>query len=164
MSKKMASLCCLYFINNINGISSGNKFLAFQDALESLLANGVDICGLSETNLDWLRHAVRNQCGKICNDFYGTSLLSTLTSSLRTNNTYKPGGTCTGLTQQYCGWHGSSGSDPHGLGHWSFIRLNGKNNKSLVIVMAYISCVQSIDWQGGKLNGIPPRMASRLSL
>jgi hypothetical protein len=144
MSEKTASLCRLYFININGGISSANAFLAFQDALESLLSNGVDIFGLPETNLDWLRHTVPDQCGKICNDFYGTSLLSTSTSSLRSNGTYKPGGTCTVLTQQYCGRHESSGSDPHGLGRWSFIRLNGKPGKSLVVVTAYRVCKASI--------------------
>jgi hypothetical protein len=53
MTQKKEELCRLYFVN-INGISAANEFLAFQDALESLLGNGVDIFGLSETNLDWL--------------------------------------------------------------------------------------------------------------
>jgi hypothetical protein len=60
MLEKASSLCRLYFVN-INGISLANAFLAFQDALESLLASGVDIFGLSETNLDWLGHVVRDK-------------------------------------------------------------------------------------------------------
>jgi hypothetical protein len=95
---------------------------------------------LSETNLDWLKHMIRDKCGKICHDFYGTSLLATSTSSLRSNRNYKPGGTCTGLTQQYCGRYQNSGSDPHGLGRWSYIRLYGKGNESLVVITAYIVC------------------------
>jgi hypothetical protein len=69
MAEKTATLCRFYFVN-INGISSNNEFLAFQDALESLLAHGVDIFGLSENNLDWLKHMIRDKCGKICQDFY----------------------------------------------------------------------------------------------
>jgi hypothetical protein len=65
------------------------------------------------------------------------SAIATSTSSLRSNGKYKPGGTCTGLTQKYCGRYQNSGSDPHGLGWWSFIRLYGKNNSSLVVVTAY---------------------------
>jgi hypothetical protein len=76
-----------------------------------------------------MRHAVRDKCGQICNDFYGSSLLSTSTSSLRSNGTYKPGGTCTGLTQQYCGRYQRSGSDPHGLGRWSYVQLYGKKTQ-----------------------------------
>jgi hypothetical protein len=57
MSEKFDGLCRLYFVN-INGISSANDYLAFQDALESLLANEVDIFGMSETNLDWLKHDI----------------------------------------------------------------------------------------------------------
>jgi hypothetical protein len=147
MSEKSASLCRLYFVN-INGISSNHEFLAFQDALESLLANGVDIFGLSETNLDWLKHMIRDKCGKICHDFYVTSLLSTSTSSIRSNRNYKPGGTCTGLTQQYCRRYQSSGSDPHGLGRWSFLRLYGKGTESLVIITAYRVCKDHIGKSG----------------
>jgi hypothetical protein len=66
----------MFFIN-INGISSSSEFLAFQNALDSLVASGVDIFGFSEMNLGWLRHVNRDKCGKMCNYFYGTSLLST---------------------------------------------------------------------------------------
>ena len=147
MDLKLQDFCRVYFVN-VNGISAANEFLAFQDALESLRANQVDIFGFSETNLDWLRHTVRDKCGKICNDFYGSSLLATSTSSLRSNGNYKPGGTCTGLTQAYCGRYQTSGSDPHGLGRWSYIRLNGKQDKSLVVVTAYRVCQGNIGAAG----------------
>jgi hypothetical protein len=120
MAQRMEALCRLYFVN-INVISAAEEFLAFQDTLESLLASGMDIFGLSETNLDWRRHLVRDTCGKICSDFYVSSLVATSTSPRRSNSTYTPGGTCTGLTQKYCGRYQNSGSDPHGLGRWSFI-------------------------------------------
>jgi hypothetical protein len=130
------------------------------------MASRVDIFGFSETNLDWLRHAIRDKCGKVCNDFYGTSLLSTSTSSLRSNRNCKPGGTCTGLTQQYCGRYQNSGSDPHGLGRWSFIRLHGKDGKSINIVTAYRVCRLTIgktdtstafhqEWHLLRLSGDP---------
>jgi hypothetical protein len=163
MTEKKAYLCRFYFVN-INGISSSNEFLAFQDALGSLLAHGVDIFGLSETNLDWLKHMIRDKCGKNCRDFYGTSLLATSTSSLRSNRNYKPGGTCTGLTQQYCGRYQNSGSDPHGLGRWSYIHLYGKGNESLVVITEYRVCNDHIgkagsitafhqEWHLLRLNG-----------
>jgi hypothetical protein len=165
MQEKEIPHCRIFFIN-INGISSASEFLALQDALDSLIANGVDIFGFSETNLDWLKHTIRDKCGKICNDFFGASFLSTSTSSLRSNRNYKPGGTCTGLTKQYCGRFQQSGSDPHGLGRWSFIRLLGKDGKSVVIVTAYRVCRATIgktgtstafhqEWHLLRLNGDP---------
>jgi hypothetical protein len=116
--------------------------------LDSLLSSGVDVFGLSETNLDWLRHAVREKCSKICNDLYGSSLLETSTSDLRSNSTYKPGGTCTGLTQEYCGRYQQSGSDPHVLGRGSYIRLHGKQGESLVVVTVYRVCNSNIGKAG----------------
>jgi hypothetical protein len=106
------------------------------------------------------------------------ALLATSTSSLRSNSKYKPGGTCTGLTQQYCGRHESSGSDPHGLGRWSFIRLNGKHGKPLVVVTSYRGCKASIgkagsptafhqEWHLLRLNGNPnpdPRKSAIIDL
>jgi hypothetical protein len=139
MLAKLADLCRLYFVN-VNGVSSAQDFPAFQEILGSLQENGADIYGLSETNLDWFRHVVRAKCGKICNDFFGTSLLATSTSSMRSNSNYKPGGTCTGLTQEQCGRYQNSGSDPHGLRRWSFVCLLGKAGESLVVVTVYRVC------------------------
>jgi hypothetical protein len=86
IDEKLETLCRLYFVK-VNDISSANEFLAFQEALNSLQASGVDIFGLAETYLDWLRHVIRDKCGKICRDFYSTALLATSTSSLRSNST-----------------------------------------------------------------------------
>jgi hypothetical protein len=47
------------------------------------------------------------------------------------------------MTQQYCGRYQNSGSDPHGLGCWSFIRLHGKDGKSITIVTAYRVCIKA---------------------
>lgn len=37
----------------------------------------------------------------------------------------------------YSGRYQNSGSDPHGLGRWSYIRLYGKNNASLLVITAH---------------------------
>jgi hypothetical protein len=42
----------------------------------------------------------------------------------------------------------SRGSDPHGLGHWSFIRLHGKHDTSVVVVTAYRVCNDNIGKAG----------------
>jgi hypothetical protein len=44
----------------------------------------------------------------------------------------------------------SLGSDYHGLGRWSHIRLNGKNGRRVTIVTVYQVCKQSVSTAGAK--------------
>ena len=52
--------------------------------------------GLPETNLDVLNPDIRKRLEDISQDFYGTSILATSASSLRSRTPYKPGGNMTG--------------------------------------------------------------------
>jgi hypothetical protein len=101
---------------------------------------GTDMLGLPETNLDWLRPEIRKQGEDIMNEFFGTHILATSTSKLRANTPYKPGGTCMGVANSMSGRYESSGSDPHGLGRWSYVQLHGKNGKSAVVITVYQVC------------------------
>ena len=47
-----------------------------------------------------------------------------------------------------CGRYQTSGSDPHGLGRWSFVQLYGKDGKSLVMITAYRVCNGNISTSG----------------
>ena len=40
--------------------------------------------------------------------------------------------------------------DSHGLGHWSYIRIHGKNGREIIIVKAYQACKASIGTIGSK--------------
>jgi hypothetical protein len=114
MEKKQAGLTRFYFINT-NGISHYRELLDFYEILQSIRDNEIDVFGFSETNLDSRQPHVRKQLEDICQEFYGTSILA-LSSSTRTARTpFKPVGTCTGISNELCGRHQTSGSDPSGL-------------------------------------------------
>jgi hypothetical protein len=49
-----------------------------------------------------------------------------------------------GISNKLCGRFQASGSDPHGLGRWSFIQMYGKDGKSLVVITAYRVCTGNI--------------------
>jgi hypothetical protein len=87
---------------------------------------GTDMIGLPKTNLDWLRPEIRKQGEDIMNEFFGTHILATSTSKLRSNTPYKPGGTRMGVANSLSGCYESSGFDPHGLGRWSHVQLHEK--------------------------------------
>ena len=83
----------------------------------------VDGLGLPEIKLDLLKLAVRQRCKQIWVEYFGTALLAGSTSSLPASRAYKPGGTFTGIMHSLCGRYQTSGSDPHGLGQWFFVKM-----------------------------------------
>jgi hypothetical protein len=147
MREKEEGLSRFYWINP-NGISYQRGLLDFQEILQSLRDNHIDGYGLPEINLDGLQPEIRKLLEDIAQEFYGTAILALSTSSLRSRTPYKPGGTLTGISNELCGRFQSSGSDPHGLGRWSFIQLTAKDGKSLVVVTAYRVCNANIGTSG----------------
>jgi hypothetical protein len=65
--------------------------------------------------------------------------------------------------QQTSGRYQASGSDPHGLGQWSFIQLYGKAGKSLVIITAYRVCTGNISTSGASTAFHQQRHLMRLA-
>jgi hypothetical protein len=45
-----------------------------------------------------------------------------------------------GIANKLSGRYKSFGADPHGLGRWSHIHLNGKEGRSVVIYTVYQAC------------------------
>jgi hypothetical protein len=115
-----------------------------------MLSHDVDIWGLSETSVDWKQAFIRNRCNQLVKDFYPHSRLIGSTSDGPSQGTVQYGGTCTVVTGKWTGRIESSGSDLHGLGRWSWIRINGKNGRKVTIVTVYQVCNQSISTAGAK--------------
>jgi hypothetical protein len=147
MDTKSKGLFRFYFINP-NGISHHRHLLDFYEILQSMQDHDIDVYGLSEINLDVHRPEIRKQMEDISQEFYGTSILALSTSKLRSTTPYKPGGTCMGISNELCGRYQTSGSDPHGLGRWSFMQLYGKDGHSLVVITAYRVCNANIGTTG----------------
>jgi hypothetical protein len=147
LRKKTPGFSRVYYINP-HGISAYRDFLDLCEMLQSFKEVEVDALCFPEINLDLLKPDVRKRCEDIWNDFFGTSLLVGSTSNLHARNAYKPGGTFTGIMHSLCGRYQTSGSDPHGLGRWSFVQLYGKDGKSLVMITAYRVCNGDISSSG----------------
>jgi hypothetical protein len=148
MQAKRVGLSRFYFINP-NGISYHRNLLDFCEILQSFIDNGIDVCGLSEINLDaLLQPSLRKQLEDMSQDFFGTSIVATSTSYLRSQTPYKPGGTLTGISNELCGRYKTSGSDPHGLGRWSYIQLYAKGGRSMIIVTACRVCEGNVSASG----------------
>jgi hypothetical protein len=131
-----------------NKISAQNDFVDFQCIWQRMLAHDVDIFGLSETGVDWKQGYPRNRCNQILRDFWPHSGLIGSTSDIPSQAGVQHGGTCTVVTDKWTGRIESSGSDSHGLGRWSHVRLNGKNGRRVTIVTAHQVCNQSVSTAG----------------
>ena len=137
-------------LQNPNKISAQNDFVDFQYICQRMLAHDVDIFGLSESGVDWKQGYPRNKCNQIMRDFWPHSRLIGSTSDIPSKEVVQFGGTCTVVTDKWTGRIESSGSDPQGLGRWSYVRLNGKNGRRVTIVTVYQVCKQSVTTAGAK--------------
>jgi hypothetical protein len=106
--------------------------------------NEIDIFGFSETNLNSQQPEIRKRLEDTSQEIYGTSILAISTSTRPSCTAYKPGGTCTGISNALCGRYQAAGCDPHGLGRWSYIQLYGKQGRSLIVITAYRVCEANI--------------------
>jgi hypothetical protein len=118
------------------------------EILQSFRDNNIDVFGLSEINLDVRKPKVRKQWKDLVSEWYGTLLFASSTSTLPSKTPYQPGGTCMGITNELCGRYQKSGSDPHGLRHWSYIQMYGKDGTSLVIITGYHVCGVNLSTSG----------------
>jgi hypothetical protein len=137
-------------LNNPNRISAQNDFVDFQYICQRMLAYDVDIFGLSETGVNWKLGYAWNRCKQILQDFWPHSRLIGSTSDIPSKEVVQYGGTCTVVTDKWTGRIESSGSDPQGLGRWSYVRLNGKNGRRVTIVTVYQVCKQTVERAGPK--------------
>eukprot|EP00957_Ditylum_brightwellii_P104078 7929342-Ditylum_brightwellii.AAC.1 len=98
-----------------------------QGYMEEMKEREVDIWGWSETNVTWMPNLVSNT------NFKGRKLFNKfklITSS--SNNPagfYQQGGTCMGITNKMTGRIIKADADTSGLGHWSYMKIAGKDQK-----------------------------------
>jgi hypothetical protein len=87
---------------------------------------GVRALCLPETNTNWSLLSSHNQLFRILRPIWQTS--STQTSHLTDEfeSVYQPGGTSTTICNNWTSRVLEKGSDPYGLGRWSYFVLQGK--------------------------------------
>ena len=136
-------------MQNPNRISAQNDFVDFQYICQRMLSHDVDIWGLSESGIDWKQGFPRHRCTQILKDFWPHSKLIGSTSDIPSTEVTQYGGTCTVVTDKWTGRIEDSGSDPNGLGRWSYVRLNGRNGRRVLLLTVYQVCKQSVNTAGG---------------
>jgi hypothetical protein len=121
---------------NVNGIQkakSWNELSNFSTQLSSLQ---IDICGLTETNLQW--NNIRNQQARnILNKNSTLTALQTSSNREECCTSYQPGGTLTAVRNKLVGRIATTIHDNTQLGRWSGFKFNTNFGHHLNIITVY---------------------------
>jgi hypothetical protein len=127
-------------LQNPNGIKPSVTEPEFLFGLHLCHEIGIGAICLAETNLNWnnsQHHVSLHRC--LFRNWKATKF-QTLVPEERILGNYQPGRTATIVTDRWTSRVVTSGSDPLGLGRWSFIVLRGKQDTNICIVTAYRVC------------------------
>jgi hypothetical protein len=124
--------------HNINGMKYSTNWFQIMRTMKEINA---DVFGFAEINQQ-LNHGNKIKWYDTIRKhfYYSRSIHSE--SNIRTDTTYKPGGTITTITGKWQARVSKTGVDRRGLGRWSFLKLTSKK-KSLVIITAYRPCISN---------------------
>ena len=89
--------------------------------------------------VDWFHTQRATQFKKTVNKIYdrNKTKFSSSIAQRRNNAGYNPGGTLTCTTQQWSSKCNSTYKDPHDMGRWSGLRIQGKKGRKISIITAY---------------------------
>jgi hypothetical protein len=115
-----------WYLQNVNGINTEMQWLDWKEKLKFLQEAKVDCFNFTETNLRWTPEQIQMASRLGRKWFKQFSLTTSSSNDPTTRKAYQPGGTCTGITNNLVGRLTTKGSDPSGLGRWSYVCLEGK--------------------------------------
>ena len=100
----------------------------------------VDIYGFAETNVAWNPMIMSKMHSQLrINARGGNSQVKMVASSCEdpTLGIYQPGGVCMVALNKIVGRMEKYGKDPSGLGRWTYMTLQGRKGRKVVIVTSY---------------------------
>jgi len=127
---------------NVNTLSPSDDFMDWKAAAKSLAEYSVTLACFQETNLQWST-PITKWIVQIFRDLpTKQTKVATSNSTDMTPSNYQPGGTCTMLMGPWITAAKLAGKDSSGMGRWSFIEIEGKEARRIVIISGYRSCNQ----------------------
>jgi endonuclease/exonuclease/phosphatase family metal-dependent hydrolase len=137
---------------NPYGLDASTNYRKMDLFARNMAAYQVDIGCLPETNADWKQPDVLQQCHSALRKHLKHHRLITSCSDAVARHSYLSGGTATIAANNWTGRIASSGTDSHGLGRWSYVRVKGKNERRLLVITVYQVCKGSIGTAGDTTN------------
>lgn len=115
-----------WYLQNVHGISTEDDWMQWKMILAALHERQVDGFSIIEPNLNWTpenTHTARALGRK----WFKSFRINTVSSNdPTTRKYYQPGGICSGVANSMAGRTTSQGSDPSGLGRWTYSCMEGK--------------------------------------
>jgi hypothetical protein len=130
--------------NNIRGLKISTDNFDTQLCFSTASNTGAEILCLAETNTNW-DHPRSHQVLKQLTSktwLHSAYIPSNMREELK--GTSQPGGTLTMVTGHLTSRVIKKGTDPYGLGQWSYITLSGKDGDTITCITAYRVCTQSV--------------------
>jgi hypothetical protein len=125
------------FLQNPNRLSLYDSNLSLMKDLETCQNYGAAVISLPETNVNWELPGQRNTLSKLLSRNFDHTSIITSRASEPFHSSYQPGGTATIVCNNWTSRIFSKGSDPHGLGRWSYVILRGKGTTKVALITAY---------------------------
>ncbi len=124
---------------NVNTLSTKHGYLQWKAASQASTTSEADAISFQETNILWTKiHRRRiSQIFRIPTDH---TILATTSSSDLTNKSDQRGGTFQALVGPWVSRAVATGHDESGLGRWSYLELQGKEDKRYIILSGYRVC------------------------
>jgi len=110
---------------------------------KELMLCSVSVFAAQETNVHWnedTTHLLQTQCQSVAPQIQ----ITTSTSAEKTTEWYKPGGTIMMAMNNWTSRVVTKGHDTY-LGHWSYLKFVGKQDKGLIVMSSYCVCNQQFD-------------------
>jgi len=127
---------------NINTMSNKTDYLLWKAAAHAIATSKADAGAFQETNQAWTKiHQRRVQ--QILQQPKGNAVIATSSSTEISISPHQQGGTLIG---DWTSHSMQTGQDTSSLGHWSYIKLQGKEDHRYIILSGYHICEnQKID-------------------
>jgi hypothetical protein len=122
-----------FLFHNINGIKDGTNWVQINKTMQEL---DITCFGFSEINTTFRGSAYQKWNNSITRETFRRSKVITSESDIRYEHEYKPGGTLTAIIGKWQSRISEKGTDPSGLGRWSYFRISS-NKRNLIVVTAY---------------------------
>jgi hypothetical protein len=137
----------LYY-KNINGVSTNNLTNGFVGLYQHLKQTEASIGCITEPNLDWNQYWIKKTNEDHGRELFHNALFGYSSHKITAKGAYKPGGTMMITSGQLASRHLETGSDPTGMGRYSFQTFNGANGTKLIFITGYRVCFNVIERAG----------------
>jgi hypothetical protein len=124
-------------LNNPHGLKLGQDIQSTTYSLQVTEALGVGVLCIAETNVNWDHNGTHSKVQRVMRSVWENIAITTSYIKDQFKSEVQPGRTMTLVTNDWNSRIIERGTDPFGLGRWTYFSLRGKGKIKVMIVTAY---------------------------